>query len=43
MKIIIHYKNGFEIPIECESFQVETGLCDYFEEIPKAKEEGEAE
>lgn len=21
----------------------ETGLCDYFEEIPKAKEEGEAD
>ena len=24
MKIVIHYKNGFELPVECESFQVET-------------------
>lgn len=27
MKIIIHYKNGFELPVECESFQVKTDIC----------------
>ncbi len=26
MKIIIHYKNGFELPVECESIQVETDI-----------------
>jgi hypothetical protein len=26
MKIIIHYKNGFELSIECESFQIETDI-----------------
>ena len=24
MKIVIHYKNGFELPVECEEFQIET-------------------
>ena len=27
MKIVIHYKNGFELPVECESFQIEVDIC----------------
>ena len=33
-------QNCHDKSICCED---ETGLCDYFEEIPKAKEEGEAD